>query len=98
MALDRAALISGLANEFDKDKGIDVKLDKGNYISDTNSLDCTALGIPLENLKKTRAVLQQFKEAFQKESKNDPEVVQNLLHIENSIKCVEQVISEKLKQ
>ena len=30
--MDRAALINSLANEYEKDKVVEVKLDRGNYI------------------------------------------------------------------
>ena len=98
MALDRVALINGLSAEFDKAKGYDIKIDQSNFIDSTNSLDCTAAGIPLENLNKTRNVLMKQRESFKAMASTDPMAAQNVLHLENALKCVEQVISEKARE
>ena len=95
MALDRAALINGLSQEFDKAKGVDVKIDATNYIDSTNTLDCTANAIPIENLFKTKNVLLQYKEAFKRDAAKNPQYAQDVLHIEIAVKCVEQVIAER---
>ena len=96
--MDRAALINSLANEYEKDKVVEVKLDRGNYIEDTNSLDCTALGLTLDSLKKTRNVLNQQKDAYQPIAKKDMNAAQAMIHLEIAIKCVDEIIAQKLKK
>lgn len=99
MALDRAALIGGLQAEFDKDRGGNlVKINENNYISETNALDCNATAIPVTDLTKTKEVLIQYRDAFKKVGSKDIQAGQNILHFENAIKCVDQVISEIMKQ
>ena len=99
MALDRAALIGGLQAEFDKDKGGNlVKINENNYITETNALDCSATAIPVADLRKTKDVLVQYRDAFKKNGSKDLQVAQNILHFENAIKCVDQVISDIMKQ
>lgn len=98
MALDRAALIGGLQAEFDKDKGGNlVKINENNYISQTNALDCQATAIPVADLRKTKDVLVQYRDAFKKNGSKDLQVAQNILHFENAIKCVDQIIAEAMK-
>ena len=97
MALDRAQLIGGLAAEFDKDKGVGGKIDKSNYIEPTNSLDCTALGLPIETLTKTRNVAVKKRDAYKAIASKDPEATQMVLHLDVAIKCIDQIISEKAK-
>ncbi len=97
MALDREALIGGLAAEFEKDKGVEVKIDKSNYIEPTNSLNCTALGLPLDTLKKTKNVVMEQKEAFKKLAEKDRDAAQSVMHLEVAIKCIDEVIAQKMK-
>lgn len=99
MGLDRAALIGGLQAEFDKDRGGNlVKINENNYITETNALDCSANAIPVSDLRKTKDVLTQYRDAFKKTASKDREAVQQILHFENAIKCVDQVISDIMKQ
>ncbi|MCR5467654.1 MAG: hypothetical protein K6F37_01725 [Lachnospiraceae bacterium] len=90
----RNDLINALAGEF---KGHpELKLHKENYITDTGAVDCTAMGVPLENLRKTKAVIEQHEEKYMKDT-NNPMASQYLIHLRIAKKCVEEIISQKLK-
>lgn len=94
---DRAELIGGLAAEFDKAKGLNVKIDKTNYIDSTNSLDCSALGLPLDTLQKTKNVAQLYMNALKDDARNNPESAQKVIYMEVAIKCIDEVIGLKSK-
>lgn len=98
MALDREALIGGLAAEFDKDKGIGVNIDKNNYIEPTNTLNCTAIGLSMDTLEKTKRVALSYMSAFKKEADKDREAAQKVVYLEVAIKCIDEIIGMKLKK
>lgn len=98
MGLDREALIGGLAAEFDKDKGLDVKIDKNLYIEPTNTLNCTASGLSLDTLQKTKTVAERFKNAYKEEAKTDRVAAQKIMYFEVAIKCIDEVIATKIKK
>ncbi len=90
----RNDLISALANEFNKETSLE--LAKENYITNTGALDCTAFGIPIDDLRKTKAVIEQHEEKYMKDNTN-PMAAQYLCHLRIAKKCVNEIISQKIK-
>ena len=91
----KSNLVNALAQEFNKDTD-SLELSKENYITDTGAMDCTALGIPIDDLKKTKSVIEQHENKYHKDTSN-PMSVQYLLHLRIAKKCVEEIISQKTK-
>ncbi len=91
----RNDLINALNKELNKNNTIE--LAKENYITNTGALDCTAFGIPIDDLRKTKAVIEQQEERYMKDS-TDPMAVQYLSHLRIAKKCVNEIISLKIKQ
>lgn len=94
MSINRADLISALASEFTGDDNL--KIETSNFISDTGAMDCTAMGLSIDTLQKTKNVIEQHESKFSKETK-DPMNTQYLLHLRVAKKCIEEVIAQKLK-
>ena len=94
MSINRADLISALANEFTGEENL--KIETSNFIFDTGAMDCTAMGLPIDTLQKTKNVIEQHEAKFSKETKN-PMNTQYLLHLRVAKKCIEEVIAQKLK-
>lgn len=94
MSINRADLISALASEFTGDDNL--KIETSNFISDTGAMDCTAMGLSIETLQKTKNVIEQHEAKFSKET-SDPMNMQYLLHLRVAKKCIEEVIAQKLK-
>lgn len=95
--LDREALIGSLAAEFEKDKGLDVKIDKCNYIEDTQTLNCRALGLPMDVLEKTKNVSKMYLASMKEAARKDPSAAIKLPYIEVAIKCIDEIITLKAK-
>ena len=91
----KSDLVNALAKEFNG-KSNSLELAAENYITDTGAMDCTAIGIPLDDLKKTKAVIEQHENKYRKETSN-PMSVQYLLHLRIAKKCVEEIMSHKTK-
>ncbi len=92
---NRADLINALASEFTGEDTL--KIATSNFISDTGAMDCTAMGLSLETLQKTKNVIEQQEARYAKETK-DPMTGQYMLHLKVAKKCVDEVISMKMKQ
>lgn len=91
----KSNLIAGLASEFTPHP--DLRISTSNYISDTGSVDCSALGLPIDTLEKTVNVIEQHERLFIKEP-DKHEASQYLAHIRVAKKCVEEVIALKRKK
>lgn len=92
----RAGLISALANKMGTDVNPDdLHIETSNYLIERNALDCTALGLDMESLEKTKNVI----EMHEKKLLNSPnkEAAQYLLHLRVAKKCVEEIIAQKMK-
>ena len=94
MSINRADLINALASEFTVDDNL--KTETRNFIPATGAMDCTAMGLPIDTLQKTKNVIEQHEAKFSKETK-DPMNTQYLLHLRVAKKCIEEVIAQKLK-
>ena len=94
--LDKTALIGALADSFKKtdDEG-DLDIDRLNYIDTTKSLDCTVSGISVDTLQKTKRVIEQQITAFNRSG--NPKKAQYVAHLDVAKKCVEEMISQKLR-
>lgn len=93
----RANLINGLANEFSSAlSSDDMRIDTSNYIADTGAMDCTAKGLDVDTLNKTKRVIemQEKKIAGQASSADN---TQYLLHLRVAKKCVEEIIAQNMK-
>jgi hypothetical protein len=90
----RADLIGALADAFTGDN--DFKIDTSNFISDTGAMDCTATGLSLDTLQKTKRVIEQHESKYNKNT-TDPMSGQYLLHLKVAKKCIDEVISLKTK-
>ncbi len=93
---NRADLINALASEF-TDGSSDMKIATSNFISDTGAMDCTAMGLPLETLQKTKNVIEQHEARYANETK-DPMAGQYMLHLKVAKKCIEEIMSMKIKK
>jgi hypothetical protein len=94
---NRESLINGLAQEFNKSKGIQdgLALDTSNYIADTGSLNCTAASITAETLQKTLNVISWHEKKFSKDALTNKQAEQIMLHLKVARKCIEEVLSQK---
>ncbi len=91
---NRADLIGALSDAFKGDESLQISGE--NIISNTGSFDCTAMGISIENLEKTKRVIEQQESNFLKKS-DDPLSGQYLVHLKIARKCVEEIIAQKRK-
>ena len=91
---NRAELIGALSDAFQKSD--DLKLDKENIVTGLGSLDCTAMGIPIDALEKTKRVIEQHETKFMKE-KDDPMAGYYIVHLKIARKCVEEILALKRK-
>jgi len=87
---DRRSLINSLAHEFGQASDPDLKIDKSNFIDDSRTLDCTAMGLPVDTLRKTLRVVEQHVKKFR--SSDQPEKAQYVAHLDVARKCIEEVI------
>lgn len=92
----RSELIGALANSFN-DSQNDLNIETTNYITDTGSMDCTAMGLSLDTLEKTRRVIEQHERKYAN-GKCDLVHKQYLLHLKVAKKCVEEIISIQRKE
>ena len=92
----RSDLIGALANSFNSTQ-IDLNIETTNYITDTGSMDCTAMGLPLNTLEKTKQVIEQHERKFST-GKCDLVHKQYLLHLKVAKKCVEEIIALQKKK
>lgn len=90
---NRAELIGALNNAFRGDKALQIKSE--NIISNTGSLDCTAMGLPIDDLEKTKRVIEQHENKYRKSSV--PNAGQYMMHLNIAKKCVEEIIVLKKK-
>lgn len=86
----RTDLIKQLAEEMTGD----LTIDTSNYIDSTQSLDCSALGLSMDSLEKTKNVI----ELHERKLANDrnSEASQYLLHLKVAKKCVEEIMNQKM--
>ena len=91
----RTNLIGALADSFNGEQ-TDLTLETTNYITNTGTMDCTAMGLPLDALEKTKRVIEQHERKFAGENQ-DQLHVQYLMHLKIARKCVEEVMSLKNK-
>ena len=91
---NRSELIGALSEAFQKDS--DLKLDKENIVTGLGSLDCTAMGIPIDALEKTKRVIEQHETKYMKE-KDDPMARYYIVHLKIARKCVEEILAQKRK-
>lgn len=92
--MDRASLIGSLAQEFGM-AGFSGKISPSNYIEDTKSLECSAIFLDIDTLEKTKNVIDFYEKKIS--ASTDEDKKQHLLHLKVARKCVEEVISQKLK-
>ena len=92
----RSDLIGALADSFNTAK-MDLSIETTNFITNTGAVDCTAMGLPLDALEKTKRVIEQHERKFSTE-KNDPLHTQYLMHLKVARKCVEEIISLRRKE
>ena len=92
----RSNLIGALASEFDKDSGTEFGIETSNYIENTKALDATAMGLPIETLKKTKSVIEQQEKKYA--GSKDVDTVQFMAHLKVAKKCVEEIIAQKSKK
>ncbi len=85
----RSELIKGLANAVTPDNNIDTS----NYIDSSQTLDCTAMGISMDSLEKTKNVIESHERKLAGE--RNSEAHQYLLHLKIARKCVEEVMARK---
>lgn len=90
----KANLISALADNFSTAGADDLRISTSNYISNTGAMNCTALGLSMEDLEKTKNVIELHEQKFSKYP-NDNEASQYLLHLRVAKKCVEEIIAQK---
>ena len=89
----RANLIGALANQMSTSQSDDLRIDTSNFITDTGAMDCTAMGLSLDALNKTKNVIELHENKF---ATNPTEMsAQYLLHLRVAKKCVEEVIQQK---
>ncbi|MCR5273223.1 MAG: hypothetical protein K6E13_09625 [Lachnospiraceae bacterium] len=91
----KSELINALKNEFKTEKVNDNYIDSTNFISETVSIDSTALGLDVNTLRKTKSVIEEQEKRFMNDS-SVPDRVQLLAHLRVAKKCVQEVISMKL--
>ena len=89
----RSNLIGALADSFNAPTS-DLTIETSNYISDTGAMDCTAKGLPLDALEKTKRVIEQHEAKFGSKT-DDPMSSQYLAHLKVARKCVEEIILQK---
>ena len=94
--LNKSDLIAGLASAFYGTENSDVHIDATNYIANTKSIDASAMGLDLEDLRKTRAVISEYIASFT--GSNDMAKAQVISHLNIARKCVDHVISQKLEK
>ena len=82
----------------EKNTGLDVRIDRSNYIEQKNALECTALLLSLDTLKKTRNVAISYRNAFRLEAGKSDIFAQKLMYMEVAIKCIDEIIAQKLKK
>ena len=92
----KSDLIAGLASAFYGTENSDVHIDATNYIANTKSIDASAMGLDLEDLRKTRAVISEYIASFT--GSNDMAKAQVISHLNIARKCVDHVISQKLEK
>ena len=91
----KSDLISQLANKFNGETTDDLKIETSNYIPSTQTMDCSAMGLDVDTLKKTKRVIEQHEKKFSASS--SPESAQYLLHLRVAKKCVEEIIAKKIR-
>jgi len=91
----RAELIKALNKEVGNTKNN--YIDTTNYISDTASLNTSAMGLSLDTLRKTKQAIDEQEQKFIKISQTE-ETVQLLAHLRVAKKCVQEIIGLKLKE
>ena len=90
----KASLIGELNAQFVGNK--DLRIDTANFIETTGTMECTALGLDMDTLQKTKNVIEQHERKFQKKDA-DPMHTQYLLHLKVAKKCVEEIMCLKRK-
>ena len=91
----RSNLIGALSEEFTGNS--DWNIETSNFITDTNAIDCTALGLSGETLEKTKREIERHEKKFAAKN-DDPMAAQYLAHMKVAKKCVEEIISQKNKK
>lgn len=86
----RTDLIKQLAEEMNSDLNIDTS----NYIDSTQSLDCSALGLSMDSLEKTKNVIEMHERKLVND--RNAEDHQYLLHLKVAKKCVEEIMNQKM--
>ncbi len=99
MALDyntRSNLIADLAGSFNSTGNPDLRVDSSNFVSETNSIDATAMGLSIEDLQKTINVIDDHITRFS--NVTDPLKSQLTAHLRIAKKCVEEIIVQKRRK
>lgn len=91
----RSDLIGALAESFNKSSA--TAIETSNYIENTGTMDCSAMGLDISTLKKTSNVIDQHIALFYGKE-TDPEKAQYIMHLKIAKKCVEEIILLKTKK
>ncbi len=91
-------LLTGLQNAFDNTPKEVINIDASNYVSEKQSLNCDAMSIDLDTLRKTRNTIEEYIRTFSQSGDTSGTKAQATQHLLVAKRCVDFVISKKSSQ